>query len=117
MAKNQKKTILILNENNFSNEDCIQIIRLFLNKLKKILQLSKELEKNNNLEKTISEARPPIFWKDKEITKRQISIWKTKNIKNLIYKLNEIELSMKKNFNISINLVTNFILEQSTIKN
>ena len=117
LAKNQKKTILILNENNFSNEDCIQIIRLFLNKLKKILQLSKELEKNNNLEKTISEARPPIFWKDKEITKKQISIWKTKNIKNLIYKLNEIELSMKKNFNIPINLVTNFILEQSALKN
>ena len=117
LAKNQKKTILILNENNFSNEDCIQIIRLFLNKLKKILQLSKQLEKNNNLEKTISEAKPPIFWKDKEITKKQISIWKTKNIKNLIYKLNEIELSMKKNFNISINLVTNFILEQSTLKN
>ena len=117
LAKNQKKTILILNENNFSNEDCIQIIRLFLNKLKKILQLSKELEKNNNLEKTISEARPPIFWKDKEITKKQISIWKTKNIKNLIYKLNEIELSMKKNVNISINLITNFILEQSALKN
>ena len=117
LAKNQKKTILILNENNFSNEDCIQIIRLFLNKLKKILQLSKELEKNNNLEKTISEARPPIFWKDKEITKKQISIWKTKNIKNLIYKLNEIELSVKKNVNISINLITNFILEQSTLKN
>ena len=117
LAKNQKKTILILNENNFSNEDCIQIIRLFLSKLKKILQLSKELEKNNNLEKTISEARPPIFWKDKEITKKQISIWKTKNIKNLIYKLNEIELGMKKNFHISINLITNFILEQSALKN
>ena len=117
LAKNQKKTILILNENNFSNEDCIQIIRLFLNKLKKILQLSKELEKNNNLEKTISEAKPPIFWKDKEITKKQISIWKTKNIKNLIYKLNEIELSVKKNVNISINLITNFILEQSSYKN
>ena len=117
LAKNQKKTILILNENNFNNEDCIQIIRLFLNKLKKILQLSKQLEKNNNLEKTISEAKPPIFWKDKEITKKQISIWKTKNIKNLIYKLNEIELSVKKNVNISISLITNFILEQSSFKN
>ena len=117
LAKNQKKTILILNENNFSNEDCIQIIRLFLSKLKKILQLSKELEKNKDIDKTISEARPPIFWKDKEITKRQISIWETKNIKNLIYKLNEIELSVKKNVNISINLITNFILEQSSYKN
>ena len=117
LAKNQKKTILILNENNFSNEDCIQIIRLFINKLKKILQLSKELEKNNNLEKTISEARPPIFWKDKEITKKQISIWTTKKIKKIIYKLNEIELCVKKNVNISINIVTNFILEQSTLEN
>ena len=116
LAKNQKKTILILNENNYSNEDCIQIIRLFLNKLKKILKLSKELEKNNNLEKTISEARPPIFWKDKEITKKQIVTWKTKNIENLIYKLNEIELNVKKNVNISINLVTDFILEQSALK-
>ena len=79
--------------------------------------MSKELEKNNNLEKTISEARPPIFWKDKEITKKQISIWTTKKIKKIIYKLNEIELCVKKNVNISINIVTNFILEQSTLEN
>ncbi len=114
LAKNQKKTVLILNENNFNNEDCIQIIRIFSNKLKKISKLSQELEKNNNLDKTISEARPPIFWKDKEIIKKQINIWKPKNIKNLIYKLNEIELNVKKNINISINLVTDFILEQSS---
>ena len=117
LAKNQKKTILILNENSFNNEDCVQIIRILSNKLKKILKLSQELEKNNNLDKTISEAKPPIFWKDKEITKKQISILKPKKIKNLIYKLNEIELNVKKNINISINLVTDFILEQSIIKN
>jgi len=116
LAKNQKKTVLILNENSFNNEDCVQIIRIFSNKLKKILKLSQELEKNNNLDKTISEARPPIFWKDKEVTKKQISILKPEKIKNLIYKLNEIELNVKKNINISINLITDFILEQSTIK-
>tara|TARA_B100000902_G_scaffold103716_1_gene105950 strand:+ start:1008 stop:2000 length:993 start_codon:yes stop_codon:yes gene_type:complete len=116
LAKNQKKTIFILNENNFNNEDCILIIRVFLNKLKKILKLSEELKKNKNIEKTISEATPPIFWKEKEIIKKQISIWKPENIKNLIYKLNEIELITKKNVNNSINLVTDFILEQSTIK-
>ena len=74
------------------------------------------MEKNNNLDKTISEARPPIFWKDKEVTKKQISILKPEKIKNLIFKLNEIELNVKKNINISINLITDFILEQSTIK-
>ncbi len=116
LAKNQKKTIFILNENNFNNEDCILIIRVFLNKLKKILKLSEELQKNNNIEKTISEARPPIFWKDKEIIKKQIGIWRPGNIKNLIYKLNEIELIVKKNINTSMNLVTDFIIEQSALK-
>ena len=117
LAKNQKKTIYILNENNFNNKDSILIIKILINKLKKILILSQTLQNNNNnINQTIAEARPPIFWKDKEITKKQISIWKPKNIKNLIFKLNEIELIAKKNVNTSINLVTDFILEQSAVK-
>ena len=112
LAKNQKKTINILNENNFSAEDCILIIRVFLNKSKKILELSSIFEKNQNIDLTISAAKPPIFWKDKEITKKQIYLWKPKHVKNLIYKLHELELITKKNINNSINLVRNFILEQ-----
>ena len=92
------------------------ITRSFLNKSKKILQLSTEFEKNKNIELTISTAKPPIFWKDKEITKQQIHQWKPENIKELIYRLNEIELLIKKNLNISINLITDFILEQSALK-
>ncbi len=115
LAKNEKKITNILNENNFSNEDCIIIVRTFLNKSKKILKLSSEYEKNKNLDLTISSAKPPIFWKDKEITKHQILKWKPKNIKNLIYELNDIELKIKKNLNISINIITNFILEKSNI--
>ena len=116
LAKNKKKIIDILNENNFNNEDCIMITRSFLNKSKKILQLASEFEKNKNIELTISAAKPPIFWKDKEITKKQVRQWKPDNIKELIYRLNEIELLIKKNLNISINLITDFILEQSALK-
>ena len=116
LAKNKKKIIDILNENNFNNEDCIMITRSFLNKSKKILQLSTEFEKNKNIELTISAAKPPIFWKDKEITKKQVRQWKPDNIKELIYGLNEIELLIKKNLNISVNLITDFILEQSALK-
>ena len=76
LAKNNKKIINILNENNFNNEDCILITRSLLNKSKKILQLVKEFENNKNIELTISSAKPPIFWKDKEITKQQIKKWK-----------------------------------------
>ena len=116
LAKNKKKIIEILNENNFNNEDCILITRSFLNKSKKILQLSTEFKKNKNIELTISSAKPPIFWKDKEITKKQLNHWKPENIKKLIYKLGEIEFLIKKNLNISINLITDFILEQSTLE-
>ena len=114
LVKNKKRIINILNENNFNNEDCILITRTFLSKSKRILQLSNEFEINKNIDLTISSARPPIFWKDKEIIKQQIYKWKPRNIKKLIYRLSEIELLVKKNLNNSINLVTDFILYQSS---
>ena len=114
LAKNKKKTIDILNENHFNNEDCVLITRIFLNKSKKILKLSSEFKKNNDINLTISSAKPSIFWKDKELTKQQIYKWKPEKIKNLIFKINEIELLIKTNINNSINIVTDFILEQST---
>ena len=114
LAKNKKKIVNILNENNFNNEDCILITRTFLNKAKKILRLSSEFRNNKNIDLTISSAKPPIFWKDKEIVKQQIYKWTPENIKKLIYKLNEIELLIKKNINNAINLITDFILDQVT---
>jgi len=116
LAKNEKKIINILNENNFKNEDCVLITRVFLNKAKRILQLSKEFQKNNNIDLTISSAKPAIFWKDKEITKQQIYKWKPENIKKLIYKLNEIELVLKTNLTNAVNITTDFLLEQSSSK-
>jgi len=114
LAKNKKKIVDILNENNFNNEDCILITRTFLNKAKKILILSNEFQNNKNIDLTISSAKPPIFWKDKEIVKQQIYEWTPENIKKLIYKLSEIELLIKKNINNSINLITDFILNQAS---
>ena len=114
LAQNKKKIIGILNENNFSNEDCIMITRSFLIKAKKLLTLSILFESNKNIDLTISSAKPPIFWKEKEITKQQIYKWKPKNIKKLIFALSETELQIKKNINNSINLITDFILSQSS---
>jgi len=114
LAQNKKKIISILNENNFSNEDCIMITRSFILKAKRLLELSKTFETNKNIDLTISSAKPPIFWKEKEITKQQIQKWKPENIKNLIYTLSETELQIKKNINNSINFITDFILLQSS---
>jgi len=113
LAKNINKTIGILNENNYENSDCIIIIRTFLSKAKKIFNLCKTYEKNRNLELTINSYKPPIFWKEKEITKQQIIKWNQENIKNLIFKINEIELQIKKDISKSVHIITDFILEQT----
>ena len=92
------------------------IVRFFLIKVKKLLTLSMIFEINQNIELTIFSAKPPIFWKEKEITKQQIQKWRPKNIKQLIYALSEIELQIKKNINNSTNLITDFILSQSSVE-
>ena len=116
LAKNKNKIINILNENNYNIEDCIVILRTFLSKAKRIHKLAIELEKNHDINKTINTAKPPIFWKDKEIVKVQLKKWKSQKIKLLINKINDVELNIKKNYNSSILIVTNFILEESLLE-
>ena len=111
LIKNKKKITNMLNENNFSSTDAIIILRVLSQKLKRILRISENYVKFKNLDKVINEAKPPIFWKDKDIIKQQINLWKNKEIKDLIFKLNSIELQVKKNIDNSIQLITNFILE------
>ena len=116
LAKNKKKTINILNENNYSLEDSILIIRTFLMRSKRLLKLCLEFKELKNIDQAISSIKPPIFWKDKEIVKQQITRWSIENVKNLIYKINETELLIKKNSNNSINILSDFIIEQSTME-
>ena len=113
LALNKNKITKILNENNYNNEDCIIILRTFITKAKKILKLAIKLEENKDINKTINSAKPPIFWKDKEIVKVQLSKWKPNKIKELIKNINNVELEIKKNYNNSILIITNFILEKS----
>ena len=116
LMKNKIKIINILNENNFNYDDCIQITRTFIAKSKKILILANNYENNNNINLTISSAKPPIFWKDKEIVKQQILNWSPTSIKKLIYELSELELLIKRNINNSINFIIDFLLYQSSKK-
>jgi len=117
LAKNIKKTANILNENNYSNEDCILIVRTLLTKAKRLLKLQEEVKKNKNIEQVITNFKPPIFWKDKEIVKQQINHWPLEKINNMIENINEIELLIKKNSTNSLNILSNFIISQSTTSN
>ena len=116
LVNNSKKVLIILNENNFNSEECIIIIRAFLAKTKKILKLANNYLKNNNLEMTVSEAKPPIFWKEKDAVKLQLQKWKPDMLKKLILNINHIELELKKNSQSSLSILMNFIFEQIASK-
>ncbi len=113
LSKNLKKTINILNENNYSSDDCILILRTLLSKSKRLLKIKESINNNMTIDQAISYFKPPIFWKDKEFIKKQISAWTLKNIQKLIYKINSIELLSKKNNISSLFIVSDFILEST----
>jgi len=113
LSKNSKKTINILNENNFTLEDCILIIRSFSNKLKRLHEIHKQFKKNKNLDSVISSYKPPIFWKDKDSIKKQINKNELKNIEKMIFKTNDIELLIKKNSSNAVSIMSNFIIDNS----
>ena len=113
LLRNKKRALNIINENNFSIEDGIIILRVFLSKLKRLLKIHRDIEINKNLETCISSYKPPIFWKDKEIVKQQINSLTKEEVQNLIIKINNIELLIKKRPILSINIISDFILEQS----
>ena len=117
LAKNSTKTINILNENNYNAEDCILIIKTLLAKAKRLNKLQNQTKENKNIDQVITSFKPPIFWKDKEIVRGQIKNWTLKKVENLIYKINEIELLIKKNSSNSINILFDFIITQSNKTN
>ena len=113
LAKNTRKTVAILSENNYSDEDNIIIIRTLLAKLKRLVKIYDLIDEKNNIEQAISACKPPIFWKDKPLVTQQVRSWKKDGLEQLIYKTNEIELLVKKNSVLAKNILADFIINNS----
>ena len=103
-----------INENNFNVDDSVLIIRTLLIKTKRILEIKKNQNQNINIDQIISSYKPPIFWKDKEIVKSQVSKWKLSEAENLVEKIYNLELSVKKNYQNSKYIISDFILNTAS---
>ena len=113
LSKNLKKTINILNENNYTHEDCIAILRIMLSRLKRLIKLKENYDENTDVNSIISSHKPPIFWKEKEIVKIQMKYWSLGKLEELVIILNDIELIIKKQTSNSLNFLYNFLLAQA----
>ena len=91
----------IFNEFYTSTVNQIFFLRILNNKISRLLKLKEEQNNHDNLEYLIDNSRPPIFWKEKPIIKKQLSIWNLKDLKEIVYEINNIEFLCKKNPKIS----------------
>ena len=109
LLKNQKKISKILNENNYSNDDCILILRTISSKSKRLLKILNEKKDKANIDSIITNYKPPIFWKDKETIKRQANNWDILDLKNKIFNLNDLEFLIKSQPSNSLKLISDYI--------
>jgi len=112
LAKNEKKLLNIINENHFSSEDAIIIIRTFLSRAKRLSKINNEMKSKKNIDEVITFLKPPIFWKDKDLVKLQIKNYSTQKTELLIKSINQTELEIKKNYNNSLNILLDFMLNE-----
>ena len=63
LAKNTRKTVTILSENNYSDEDNIIIIRTLLAKLKRLVKIYELVDEKKNIEQAISALNHQFFGK------------------------------------------------------
>ena len=55
----------------------------------------------------ISSVKPAIFWQEKPLVKKQLTIWKLNELKKMINEINNTELLCKKNPQISNSIFFN----------
>ena len=113
LSKNYKKTSEIINESRYKSEDGMIILRTFLQRAKRLLNIYEKQDNNVSFDSLINDYKPPIFWKDKPIVKKQLENWSKSKIKELINNINKTETYLKKNSSIGLMLVFNFIYETS----
>lgn len=95
----------------------ILLLRILGNKVQRLLRIKGQENKSNNLDNLVNVSKPTIFWKEKPLVKKQLSIWSFDELKKMISRINNTELLCKKNPQISKVILFNFFLEICTKAN
>jgi len=110
LLKDKNKLQKILNETNLSSDNTINIVRILLLRIKKLIKI-KEIIKSNNqdIEKSLNSYKPPIFWKEKEIIKKQIDINSLDNLNEFTKIIFDLEKIIKKYPDNALKFMLNFL--------
>ena len=98
----------VVSEIYISTINQVYLLRILSNKIQRLLKIKEKENKLNNLDKLINSSTPTIFWKEKPLVKKQLSIWNRNDLNKLISEINNTELLCKKNPEISKVIFFNF---------
>ena len=62
----------------------------------------------SSLDNLLNASKPPIFWKEKPIVKKQLTIWSLDDLKKKINEINDVEILCRKKPQISKIIFFNF---------
>ena len=95
----------------------ILLLRILSNKVQRLLNIKEQENKSNNIEYLVDIYKPAVFWKEKPLVKKQLSIWNLNSLKKIIEGINNTEYLCKKNPQISKAIFSNFFLKICTKAN
>ena len=101
LCGNIKQYKKIISELYVNTVNQILLLRILSNKIQRLLKIKTEGNKSNNVDNLINAIKPAIFWKEKPLVKKQLSIWSLNDLKKMIGEINNTELLCKKNPHIS----------------
>ena len=101
----------IISEMYVNTVNQILLLRILSNKVQRLLNLKQQENKLNNIEHIINAAKPAIFWKEKPLVKKQLSIWNLNDLKKIINGINNTEHLCKKNPQVSKVIFFNFFMK------
>ena len=104
-----KKLNKTFKENNFPLEDFFILLKIFSKKIHRLIKIKILNRSEKNLDQIFSQLKPPIFWKEKDDVKKQIRLWNEKKLNLIINKINNVELICKKNHELAINIMLDFL--------
>ena len=108
LSGNKEKTNQLFNSTTFDADKSIFYIATINQRLLKLKEILKKDFKN--IEKSISEIKPPIFWKDKATILFQARKWNLKNINKVQNDIYEAEIKIKTTSLINKNILLKKLL-------
>ena len=111
LCGNIKRYKKIISELYVNTVNQILLLRVLSNKIQRLLKIKGEKSKSNNVDNLINNVKPAIFWQEKSLVKKQLSIWSLNDLKRIIGEINDTELLCKKNPQISKIIFFNFFSE------